>query len=142
MLHDDYATGHTAISVNEVLTKKCTPVDLQPLYSSGLSPCDLFLFPKLKLHLKGRHLGIVDNTQMVVKEQLRELSHEDFQHFYREWEQLLRRCLASQRIFSSVVNKKFPATVALLFRHTFQRQNTTSLVNGFSNIIVIFFLTI
>ena len=34
--------------------------------------------------------------QKVVTEQLRALPHEDFQDCYREWEQRLRRCVASQ----------------------------------------------
>jgi len=66
MLHHDNALCHTAISVNEFLTKKDIPVLPQPPYSSDLSPCDFFLFPKLKFHLKGRHFGNVDNIQKVV----------------------------------------------------------------------------
>jgi len=68
----------------------------QPPYSPDLSPCDFFLFPKLKFHLKGRHLGNVDNIQKVVTDQLRALPHDDFQHCYREWEQRLRRSVASE----------------------------------------------
>jgi sulfur transfer protein SufE len=66
----------------------------QPPYSPD--PCDFFLFPKLKFHFKGRHFGTVDNIQKVMTDQVRALLHEDFQHCYREWEQRLRRCLASQ----------------------------------------------
>jgi hypothetical protein len=58
------------------------PVDPKPLYLPDLSPCDFFLFPKLKFHLKGRHLGTVDNIRKLVTEQLRALPHEDFQHCY------------------------------------------------------------
>jgi transposase len=87
---------HTAISINEFLAKKGILVVPQPPYSPDLSPCDFFLFPKLKFHLKGRHFGNVDNIQKVVTDQLRALPHEDFQHCYREWEQRLRRCVASQ----------------------------------------------
>jgi len=68
----------------------------QPPYSPDLSPCDFFLFPKLKFHLKGHHFGTVDNIWKVVKDQPRALLHEDFQHCYRQWEQHLRRCVASQ----------------------------------------------
>ena len=68
----------------------------QPPYSPYLSPCDFFLFLKLKFHLIGRHLGTVDNIQKVVTDQLRALPHEDLQHCYREWEQRLRRCVASE----------------------------------------------
>ena len=68
----------------------------QPPYSPDLSPVDFFLFPKLKFHLKGRHLGTVDNIQEVVTDQLRALPHEDFQRCYREWKQRLRGCVASE----------------------------------------------
>jgi len=76
--------------------KKGISVVPQPLYSPDLSPCDFFLFPKLKFHLKGRHLGTVDNIQKIVTDQLRALPHEDFQHCYREWKQRLRPCVASE----------------------------------------------
>jgi len=65
MLHHDIAPCHTAISVNEILAKKGISVVPQPPYSSDLSPCDYFLFPKLKFHLKGHHFGTVDNIQTV-----------------------------------------------------------------------------
>ena len=96
MLHHDNAPCHTVISVNEFLAKKGISVVPQPPYSPDLNPCDFFFFPKLKFHLKGRHFGTVDNIQKVVTDQLRALPHEDFQHCYREWEQRLRRCVASQ----------------------------------------------
>jgi len=80
----------------EFLFKKGISVYQQPPYSPNLSPCDFFLFPKLKFHLKSHHFGIVDNIQKVVTDQLRALLHEDFQHCYQEWEQHLRRCVASQ----------------------------------------------
>jgi transposase len=80
---------HTAISMNKVLAKKGISVVPQPPYSPDLSPCDLFLFAKLKFHLKGHHLGTVDNIQKVVTDQLRALPNEYFKHCYREWEQIV-----------------------------------------------------
>jgi len=99
MLHHDNAPCHTAISVNEFLAKKGISVVPQPPYSTDLSPSDFFLFPKLKFHVKGHHFGTVDNIQKVMTDQLRALPHEDFQHCYREWEQRLQRCVASQGIY-------------------------------------------
>jgi len=104
MLHHDNSPCHTAISVNEFLVKKCISVVPQPPYSPDPSPCDFFLFPKLKFHLKGRHFGTLDNIQMVVTYQLRGLLREDFQHCYRKWEQRLRRCVASQGNYFEVDN--------------------------------------
>jgi len=96
MLHRDNAPCHTAITVNEFLSKKGISVVPQPPYSPDLISCDFFLFLKLKFHLKGRHFGTVDNIEKVVTDQLRVLLHEDFQHCYREWKQSLRRCVVSQ----------------------------------------------
>ena len=55
MLRHDNAPCHMAISVIEFLAKKGIPVVPRPPYFPDLSPCDFFLFPKLKLYLKGRH---------------------------------------------------------------------------------------
>jgi hypothetical protein len=81
--------------VNKLLAKKAISVVPQPPYSPDPSPCDFFLFPKLRFHFK-RYLGTVDNIEKVVTEQLRALPHEDFQHCYRQGEQSLWRCVASE----------------------------------------------
>jgi len=54
------------------------------------------LFPKLKFHLKGRHFGKVENIEKAVTDQLKEIPVSDYQRCYEEWEQRLRRCVASQ----------------------------------------------
>ena len=91
---------------NFFFAKKGISVVPQLPYSPDLSPCEFFLFPKLKFHLKGRHFGTVDNIQNVVKDQLRALPHEDFQHCYREWEQRLGRCVASQGNYEGHLESK------------------------------------
>jgi hypothetical protein len=61
--------------------QKVFSVVSKPPYSQDLSPCNFLLFPKHKFH---------------VTDQMRALPHEHFQHCYREWEQLLLRCVTSQ----------------------------------------------
>jgi len=78
-----------------IFSQKSISVVPQPPHSPDLSPCDFFLFPKLKFHLKGHHLGTVDNIKKVVTEQLRALPHEHVQHCCWQWERL-RRCVASE----------------------------------------------
>jgi hypothetical protein len=95
MLHHGYAPCYTAISKNGVLTEKGIPAVPKPPYSLDQSPCDFFIFPTHKFHLKGRHFGTVCNFQKVVTDQLRALQRDNFQHCYREWERL-QRCVASQ----------------------------------------------
>ncbi|GFY10449.1 uncharacterized protein TNCV_1463391 [Trichonephila clavipes] len=48
-------------SVNRFLASKNIPVAPQPPYSPDLSPCDFFLFPKLKNPLKEHHFGTLKN---------------------------------------------------------------------------------
>ena len=107
------------------LAKKVISVVPQAPYSPDLSPCDSFLFPKLKFHLKGRYFGTMDDIQKVVTDQLRALLHEDVQHCYWEWEQRLRRCVASQGNYFKGdnvelwvnVKKKYSASLITILTH-------------------------
>jgi len=76
--------------------KKSIPVVSQPQYSPDLSPCDFFLFPGFKNHLKGRNFGILVNIQKSVTDELKGIPAETFQHGYEQWKQRLRRCVAAQ----------------------------------------------
>jgi len=97
MLHHDNAPCHMVIFVIKFLAKKGIPVVSQPPYSPDLSPCTFFLlFPKLKFYLKGRHFGMVENIEKAITDQLKVIPVSDFQRCYEEWEQHLRRCVASQ----------------------------------------------
>jgi len=71
MLHHDNAPCHTAISVNQFLASKNIAVAPQPPYSPDLSPCDFFLFPRLKKHLKRRHFVALANIQKAVTDQMK-----------------------------------------------------------------------
>jgi len=51
--------------------KKSIPVVPQPPYSPDLSPCDFFLFPRLKNHLKGQHFVTLGNIQKSVTDELK-----------------------------------------------------------------------
>jgi len=64
-------------------------------YSPDLAPCDFFLFPKLKTHLKGHHFGTVENIQAAATRALNNISSEDFLHCYEEWQQRWNRCIRS-----------------------------------------------
>ena len=81
---------------NEFLAEKNIPVVPQPPYSPDLSPCDFFLFSRLKNHLKGRHFGTLDNIQKSVIDELKGIPAEAFQHCYGQWKQRRHRCVAAQ----------------------------------------------
>jgi len=68
----------------------------QSPYLPDLSPCDFFLFPRLKNHLKGRHFSTLDNIQKRVTDELKGIPAEAFQHCYEQWKLRLRHCAAAQ----------------------------------------------
>jgi hypothetical protein len=55
-----------------------------PPYSADLAPCDFFLFPKIKLQLKGRRFDTIEEIQA---ESLTEkYLQEAFQRWRRRWD--------------------------------------------------------
>jgi len=52
-LHHDNAPAHTSLVVRQFLTSKNITMIPPPFHSPDLAPCDFFLFPKMKLWLKG-----------------------------------------------------------------------------------------
>ncbi|GFX57260.1 putative transposase [Trichonephila clavipes] len=82
--------------VNRFLASKNIPVAPQPPYSPDLSPCDFFLFPKLKNPLKGHHFGTLENIQTAVTDQLKAIPISEFHQCYEEWKKRLQRCVASE----------------------------------------------
>ncbi|GFY34949.1 putative transposase [Trichonephila clavipes] len=96
VLHHDNAPCLTAISVNRFVASKNIPVAPQPPYLLDLSPCDFFLFPRLKNHLKGHHFGTVENIQTAITDQLKAIPISEFHQYYEEWKKRLQRCVASE----------------------------------------------
>jgi histone-lysine N-methyltransferase SETMAR len=81
LLHHDNAPAHIALSIQEFLVKKKIPVVPHPPYSPDLAPCDFFLFPRIKMKLKGRRFDD-DTIKMNTTRELNVLSHEDFQRCF------------------------------------------------------------
>jgi len=53
LLHHDNAPAHTSLVVREFFTKNNVSTVPHPAYSPDLAPCDFYVFPKMKLRLKG-----------------------------------------------------------------------------------------
>ena len=63
VLQHDNVPAQTELAIREFLAKKNIPVLPRPPYSPDLAPCDLYVFPKLKLKLKGHHFGTMEKIQ-------------------------------------------------------------------------------
>jgi len=70
LLHDN-APAHKAASFCPFLTPKNVTTLCHSPYSTDLSPPDYFLFPKLKMKLKGLHYADVAEIQEAVTDELK-----------------------------------------------------------------------
>jgi hypothetical protein len=55
-----------------------------PLYSPDLAPCDFFLFPKMKMKLKGCQYDTTEKIQAKLLRMLDTLTEKDFQEVFQK----------------------------------------------------------
>jgi hypothetical protein len=63
-----------------------------PPYFPDLAPCDYFLFPRMKLKLKGRRFD-TNEIQAESQRVLDTLTEKDFQEAFQKWRRRWNRCL-------------------------------------------------
>jgi len=84
LLHDDSAPSHRALVTREFLAHRGTITLPHPPYSPDLAPCDFFLFPKMRLQLKGRFFDRVEEIQRESQNVVGTLREQDFQHAFQQ----------------------------------------------------------
>ena len=63
LLHHDNAPAHSALLTRRFLTDNNMSMVPHPPYSHDLAPSDFFLFPKLKMKLKGRRFQTLEEIK-------------------------------------------------------------------------------
>jgi hypothetical protein len=63
---------------------------------TNLTPCDFWLFPKLKTTLKGQRFSYTVDIQGHVTNILKSIPEEGFQQCFEQWKQCLPKCAAAQ----------------------------------------------
>jgi transposase len=76
-LHDNAST-HKAAGVCQFLAQKNVTTLYHPLYSPDLSPPEYFLFPKLKMKLKGLHCADVAEILEAVTDEFKKVQKQEF----------------------------------------------------------------
>lgn len=94
-LHHDNAPIHTAHSTCDYLTKHNVHVIPQAPYSPDMAPCDFFLFPKLKLPLRGKHFETIEAIKENSKRELKAIPKEAYEKCYKDWKKRWHMCIAS-----------------------------------------------
>jgi hypothetical protein len=65
-----------------------TAVIPHPPYFPDLAPCDFFLFPNMKLKLKGRRFDTTEEIQAESQRVLDTLKEKGFQEAFQKWRRL------------------------------------------------------
>ena len=55
--------NHTSLVVQQFLAEKIIPIITQPPYSQDLAPSEFWLFPTLKMGLKGRRFAAMEDNE-------------------------------------------------------------------------------
>ena len=96
LLRDDIARSHRALATHEFLAHNNVTTFPHPPYSPDLAPCDFFLFPKMKLQLKGRRFDRLEDIQRESQDVLGKLREQDFQHPFQQWQRRWVQCVTAQ----------------------------------------------
>jgi len=93
ILHQDNAPAHNALSGKQFLANKNITVLEHPPYSPDLTPCDFYLFPKIKSVLKGTHFVSVEDVKAKTAEILNSLTDHDLRNCSEHWQHRMQLCV-------------------------------------------------
>ena len=96
ILHHDNASAHRAAQTMEYLDVQRVKLMGHPAYSLDLSPCDFWLFPKIKEQLRGKNFQDINERHDAVQEQIDGLEKEDFYQCYEKWFERMNKCISVQ----------------------------------------------
>ena len=92
LLHDK-APAHKSATVQEYLKESGLDVLDHPPYSSDLSPCDFWLFPRLKEMLAGHRFESHCGLGSAVYQCLQHIPKEDYRAAFRKWVDRCKICV-------------------------------------------------
>ena len=88
-------------------------------YSPDLAPRDLWLFPKVKITVKGERFESIQDFEATTTRQLKTLTKEDFQNRFRKWQEQWDKCVRSGGGYFMGINGNVYFTVIIfLFKHS------------------------
>ena len=93
LLHDN-ASSHKCRVVKSFLASEKVKVLNHPPYSPNLSPCDFFLFPRLKKMLSGNKYTSRSSLGSAIYQCLQQIPKEDYLSAFRDWVKRLQKCVS------------------------------------------------
>ena len=93
LLHDN-ASSHKYEVVKSFLVSEKVKVLNHPLYSPDLSPCDFFLFPRIKKMLSGNKYTSRSSLGSTIYQCLQQIPKEDYLSAFPDWVERLQKCVS------------------------------------------------
>ena len=90
----DNASSHTWVVVKSCLASEKVKVLNHPPYSPDLSPCDFFLFPRLKKMLSGNKYTSRSSLSSAIYQCLQQTPKENNLSAFRDWVKTLQKCVS------------------------------------------------
>ena len=90
ILHDN-ASSHKCEAIKSFLASEKVKVLNHPPYSPDLSPCDFFLFPRLKKMLSGNKYTSRSSLGGAIYQCLQQIPKEDYLSAFRNWVKRLQK---------------------------------------------------
>lgn len=97
-MHDN-APCHRSVVVSQFLAKKQIVTINHSPYSPDLPPCDYFLFPKLKIAIKGHHYNDVDDIKGTMTSILKAIPKTDIEKSFHALIDRANRCIDSEKTY-------------------------------------------
>jgi hypothetical protein len=100
MLHNKqyvFAQGQISLVVQQFLAQKSFPVISQPTYTSDLAPSDLWLFPTLKMSLKGTRFSAMEDIEWTATTDLQKIPNEAFGRCFQQWQDRMSKCVCVRK---------------------------------------------
>jgi histone-lysine N-methyltransferase SETMAR len=85
-----------SLKTTEFVTNNNMVIVPHPPYSTDLAPCDLAMFPKLKMILKGQHFETVSDIQRELQALLNSIKENDFHGAFEARKKLWNHCIRSK----------------------------------------------
>ena len=91
----DNTPVHNSILVTDYLTKLGIKTVPHPSYSPDLTPCDFWLFPKLKENLRGCRYETIEEMKEAVTKVIDTLTQEDFDGAFKKLLERYNKCIVA-----------------------------------------------
>ena len=93
ILHWDNAPSHNAEKTGQLIVDNNIEESYHPPYSPDLAPCDFFLFPKLKQHLRGKRYRSTEEILATTEVFLKSIKKSEWAAVFDEWKHRMQKCI-------------------------------------------------